>query len=249
MNGRLACIAAAACAAFAVGNGAKAGVTILPAFTGTTECVSGALVVDAAGPCVAGGATASFTASPFAGVQAQAIGGPTISNGGQAFLTYFYTIDGPDTGPVGVDIFTDLLATVAGGPDNVAFASLFDTEGHQICATLGQAGCGGVSSRSPGELTEMETPGLVYKIELEVEASEVGGAGNSVFASADPLILVDPILTIDPELYTIRLSDGVANALPPAGGPAPEPGVWAMLLAGFAGLGAALRGRRRALQV
>jgi len=219
-------------------------VTILPAFSGTTECVSGALVDDEAGPCSAGGATASFTASPFAGVQAQAIGGPSISDGGLAFLRYFYTIDGPDNGPVAVDIFTNVFASVTGGPNNVGFASLVDTEGHQICVILGSIGCPdahGAASLNGAELTEMETPGLTYSILLEVEASEAGGAGNSAFARVDPLILVDPILTLDPELYSIRVSDGIANALPASG--TPEPAAWVMMLAGFAGLGAAMRRR------
>ena len=33
----------------------------------------------------------------------------------------------------------------------------------------------------------------------------------------------------------------------PDGGIVPEPATWALMLAGFAGLGAALRGRRKAL--
>ena len=229
-------------AALAASGQAARAVTILPAFNGTTECVSGALVVDNAGPCTAGGAAANFTPSPFAGVTASAIGGPSISNGGLAFLTYFYTIDGPNTDPVTVDIFTNLSTSVAGGPNNVAFASLFDTEGHQICAILGSIGCNGVGGVvNAGELTEQETPGLVYSIELEVEASTVGGAGNTAFASADPLIIVDPT-TLNAGLYSIRLSAGVGNGLPPSG--TPEPAAWVAMLAGFGLAGASLRARR-----
>ena len=245
MDGRLACIAAAACAAFAIGGTAKAAV-VLPAFHGSTECVNGGTgVVDAAGPCTNVGASAFFTPAPFATVQATASGPASdFSNGALAFLTYFYTIDGPDNGPVAVDIVANLLATSSNGI-NLGFAALNDTEGHQLCVQIGASGCNGVASLSGGKLVEMETPGVVYSIGLEVEASENGFFGGAAFASADPFIGIDPILTLDPELYSIRLSDGVANGLPSAAF-LPEPAGWAMLLAGFGALGARLRGRRRA---
>ncbi|HEX5263633.1 MAG TPA: PEPxxWA-CTERM sorting domain-containing protein, partial [Phenylobacterium sp.] len=193
--------------------------------------------------------SASFSPAPFAAVQATAVGpGGTFSNGALAFLTYYYTIDGPNNGQqVAVDITTDLLATITNATD-LGFASLIDTEGHQLCVQLGSIGCNGVGTLNGGELTEMETPGQVYSIGLEVEASENGAFGGSAFASADPKITVDEALTLDPELYTIRLSDGVANGLPPGTTPlegAPEPADWALMLLGFAALGGALRSRRR----
>jgi hypothetical protein len=229
----------AALAAFSAAGPAQASIT-LPPFQASTECVSNGTVLDVSGPCTLGGATASFSPSPFAVVQASASGEAGLpSNGALSFMKYFYTIEGPDNGPIAVDIFADVLATTSNA-ENIGFASLFDTEGHQLCAQKGQIGCNDVSSLH-GELIEMEEPGVLYSIQLNVEASENGAFGGSAFASADPFIGIDPQLTIDPELYKIILSDGVANGLP---GAIPEPATWALMLAGFAGLGGALRRRR-----
>ena len=241
MLGRWAWTAAAAAmgfAALAAGGEARATGVVVPPFTGSTECVSGGIVDDEFGPCGLGGAAAFFSPSPFAAVQATASGpASSVSNGALAFLTYHYTIDGPDNGPIAVDIFTNLLTT-ADFADS-AFASLDDTEGHQICAQIGQIGCNNVAQRNGAEQVEMEEPGVVYTIGLEVEALENGSFGGSSFASADPFIGIDP-LDLNPGLYSIRLSDGVANALPPV----PEPAAWALMIIGFGLAGAGLRARR-----
>jgi PEP-CTERM motif len=88
----------------------------------------------------------------------------------------------------------------------------------------------------------MDEPDQVYSAHLEVVAS-VGIFGGSAFASADPRIFVEPT---DPnaDLYSIRVSDGIANAVAPPTG-VPEPSTWAMLLLGLAGLGTAARGNRK----
>jgi hypothetical protein len=235
----LAATAALGIAALCAAGSAQAGGTAVPAFSGSTECVSGGTVLDVFGPCSLGGGAAFFSPSPFALVQATAAGpASSISNGALAFLTFHYTIDGPDNGPIAVDIFSNLLTT-ADAP-NVAFASLIDTEDHQLCTQVGQIGCNGVSQLN-GKLVEMETPGVVYTIGLEVEASENGFFGGSAFASADPFIGIDP-LDLNPDLYSIRLSDGVANGLPPSG--APEPAVWTLMILGLGAAGASLRARR-----
>ncbi len=231
----------AGAAAVSAGPARAGSVVILPGFTGSTECQSNQVIDDESGPCSLGGGKASFAPSPFALVQAQAVGTTnTPSNSGLAFLTYSYTIDGPAGATVTTDIIANLLA-VTGDGSEIGFGSLTDTEGHQLCVALGQIGCGGVSRIDHGRLVETETTGVVYTLHLEVEASELN-SGDSAFASVDPFIGIDQDLTIDPQLYSIRLSDGVANGLPAEG--APEPALWTVMLLGFAGLGTALRARR-----
>ena len=72
--------------------------------------------------------------------------------------------------------------------------------------------------------------------------------GGGAFAFADPFIMIDPAYSaIDPDYatnLTLRFSEGVINAAAP--GVVPEPTAWAMLLAGFGGIGGMLR-RRRAI--
>ena len=76
--------------------------------------------------------------------------------------------------------------------------------------------------------------------------------GGGAFAFADPFIVIDPAYAaIDPDYatrLTLRFSEGVINAAAPGvvPGVVPEPATWGMLIAGFAGVGAAMR-RRRAI--
>jgi hypothetical protein len=81
---------------------------------------------------------------------------------------------------------------------------------------------------------------------LQIFISASGGLNGSGTATADPFIFAHGIS--DPDaVYGIQVAEGVGNALPGTGGPVPEPAAWALLLAGFALSGAALRRRRGAL--
>lgn len=76
-------------------------------------------------------------------------------------------------------------------------------------------------------------------MQVLVAASSTSGGGAS--AQIDPFIFVDPRFANAAD-YTITVASGVANARPVAA--VPEPGDWALLLAGLGGLGAAGRRRR-----
>ena len=75
-------------------------------------------------------------------------------------------------------------------------------------------------------------------MQVLVAASSTSGGGAS--AQIDPFIFVDPHFANAAD-YTITVADGVGNALPPA---VPEPGTWALLLAGLGGLRTVGRRRR-----
>jgi len=77
--------------------------------------------------------------------------------------------------------------------------------------------------------------GRVFMQVLVAASSTSGGAAS---AQIDPFIFVDPRFANAAD-YTISVASGVANARP-----LPEPGVWALLLAGLGGLGVAGRRRR-----
>lgn len=82
-----------------------------------------------------------------------------------------------------------------------------------------------------------------FTASAEADAFNVLGA----FANA----YVDPMITLNFDLaaegFTLTLADGssVGNAIPGAGG-VPEPAAWALMIAGFGGVGMAVR-RRRAI--
>jgi hypothetical protein len=158
--------------------------------------------------------------------------------GANSALTYYFTIDGPDDGSIAIGIATNLLTSAS--LDNTTFARISTSQGTSACADTNEGLCGG--SQFDGTLVEMDEPGQVFFVHLETVAS-VGILGGSAFASADPFIFVE---STDPnaDLYTIRVSDGIANAAAPSTG-VPEPSIWAMLLLGFAGLSLAARRNRK----
>jgi hypothetical protein len=89
------------------------------------------------------------------------------------------------------------------------------------------------------------TPGVVFDTDankITLFAAVDPNAGASAFAFVDPLITIDPS-TPNASDYRIYLNNGVGNAI---GGGVPEPGAWALMLAGLIGLGVVLRSRRTA---
>jgi hypothetical protein len=219
-------------ALLAVGAFPAASATV-PASSGIAGCVAGGTLVST-DPCSFGGTSAFTVGAPFATAEAVVTAPPPLGAGANSALTYYFTIDGPDNGPIAIGIGTNLLTSA--GPDNTAFAGLSTSQGTSVCADTNEGLCGG--SQFDGIFIEMDEPGQVYSVHLEAVAS-VGIFGGSAFASADPHIFVEPT---DPnaDLYSIRVSDGIANAVAPSPG-VPEPSTWAMLLLGFAGLGVAAR--------
>jgi PEP-CTERM motif len=179
--------------------------------------------------------------APFATAEAMVTAPPPFGAGANSALTYYYTVDGPDDGPIAIGIAPNLLTSA--GPDNTAFAGISTSQGTNRCADTNEGLCSG--SQFDGTLIDMDEPGQVYFVHLEAVAS-VGVFGGSAFASADPHIFVE---STDPnaDLYSIRLSDGVANGVAPPPGGVPEPSTWAMLILGFAGIG--LAGYRRAREL
>ncbi len=226
----LACMVVGAFALLAADRVTSAATT-LPPSSGDAACASGTLV--STDPCSFGGASAFTVGAPFATAEATVTGTPPFTPGANSALTYYYTVDGPDNGPIEIGVGTNLLTSA--GPDNTAFASLSTSQGTNVCADTHEGLCGG--SQFDGAFIEMDEPGQVYSVHLEAVAS-VGIFGGSAFASADPFFFVEPT-NPNADLYSIRVSDGIANAAPSTG--VPEPATWAMLLLGFVGLGVAAR--------
>jgi hypothetical protein len=53
-------------------------------------------------------------------------------------------------------------------------------------------------------------------------------------ASIDPFLSIDPIFLLDNPGFSLEFSSGVLNVAPSV----PEPSTWAMMILGFAGIGA-----------
>jgi hypothetical protein len=220
-----------------VASASAAVLTRLPSSTGIAGCVAGGTAVST-DPCSFGGASA-FTVGAHSRPPRRWPQPRRMSALAPIRLSpNYFTIDGPDNGSIAIGIATNLLTSA--DPDNTAFAGISTSQGTNACADTNEGLCGG--AQFDGILIEMDEPGQVYFVHLEAVAS-VGIFGGSAFASADPFIFVEPT---DPnaDLYSIRLSDGIANGVAPPPG-VPEPSTWAMLLLGFAGIAfAGCRGAR-----
>jgi hypothetical protein len=211
----------------------------LPSATSVTECTSVlGVVVDDPVSCSAGGGVAQATLSPFAGVSAQATAGSDMSAGGFAALNYNFEVVGGQVGDVVPLLVTANLTTIANSVSD-AFASItvttsLKTEEVVACTnegpcTPGFFGSFGIAAQS----------GSASTIHLEVVAGQVSSLGpENSFASADPLIVIDPSFA-NAANYSIALSPGVANAVESA---VPEP-KYVLVIGVFVGL--AWAGRRR----
>ncbi len=82
---------------------------------------------------------------------------------------------------------------------------------------------------------------------ITLRASSVLFEGGRAYAAIDPVITFN-LAGVDPNDFTLTLSPGFLNAGPGgSGGSVPEPAQWALMLAGFALVGATVRRRRAAL--
>jgi hypothetical protein len=152
-----------------------------------------------------------------------------------ASLIYGFTIEGAPN-PFGVAVtFKGYGATESRGDaaDNSVDLSIVVTEvdGDMPPVTL-------LSQDSIGTTPYVYTlflyPGIQYQVDME--ASVYTNGLNGIIGAT-----LDPNITSDKAGYTVLFGDGIGNG---AGVPtAPELSTWAMLLAGFAGLG--LAGYRR----
>jgi hypothetical protein len=158
----LACVAAVTFALLALG-GVPAGSTTvptpLPDSTGIAGCVAGDTVIST-DPCSFGGASAFTVGAPFATAEAMVTAPPGFGPGANSALTYFYTVDGPDNGPIAIGIATNLLTFTH--LDNTAFAGISTSQGTNVCADTNEGLCGG--SQFDGILIEMDAQETGWQI-------------------------------------------------------------------------------------
>ena len=216
----------------------------LPGQSFSTECIDGNPFSESGGDgqslCNVTDATAFVTGAPFASTQARITDSGVYTQIVDSHLIYYGVVTGGPEGATSVtlDVTADLLSEGTFG--GTGFADFYigpaanALAGAQVCNI---ADC----TESQYHDTQSFVVGLGQPFEVHLDATAEGsGFDSTAFASADPLFFVP----IDPNLYTIELSEGIDNGLPSTPG-VPEPASWALMLAGFGLAGAALRGRRR----
>jgi hypothetical protein len=177
--------------------------------------------------------------------------------GPSSAATYYYwaAVVGPNNVDVPVDLIYTETITLA-GPLAVGnaeaqgqlgifanippeFYDIPEIPGHDVEGYIGTTSVSG----SISYLSTANTPFVIGG----VVTADLGGYTGSATDVLDPILTIDPsFAATDPNYpsdYSIELSYGVGNTISAA----PEPSTWAMMLIGFGGLGATLRGSRRRL--
>jgi hypothetical protein len=226
----------------------------VPAATSSVDCTSNnpEFGESNSGGCAlpGGNGLASAVLSPFVNISTEVSAAPAVASlFASGDINYFFAVVGGTAGdsvPVLVHAGLDVDATLSG----TASASIVVTTnfGSPAVAEV----CAGTSCTEEGDfggvLAVLAESGQFNTISLTAVSEEAFSLGGRAGASADPLITIDPSFA-DAAEYSIVVSPGVANALPPAMA-VPEPSTWAMMLLGFAGLSlAGYRANRKSVSI
>jgi hypothetical protein len=251
MSGKLKLGLMAACgvAASALAGGAQAGLVVGPAVivTDIPQCCYdfGFGTESQAGWSV----TATGTdADPMlsGGAETYLENGFLHSGGGFATLNVFYAVTGPSD--IYVPVTVNGSVTAGGATDAEAEAEINWSNGGTDVELSGSSsytvyGYAGPTYNLPGSGSVDVTYDVLTNTVLELSLFIDVNASAATTDAASAYGTVDPTLTLGGpyggEGYSLVLSPNISAA-------APEPSTWAIMLAGFAGLGAVLRRGRPA---
>ena len=175
-----------------------------------------------------------------------------------ATSTYYFSINGPSSIMVPVLVQANISSDLTGDPASVGW--LIDANVMVQSTVSGSAFLGpctpgdGVCSldqfaASPMALDEVVDFASNALTEVQMSAgirvfNDVPGTPYSGSLTVDPIFTIDPSFLAANPGYSLSFSSGVGDS---ALSGAPEPATWALMLAGFGGLGATLRRRRAVL--
>jgi hypothetical protein len=199
-------------------------------------------------------AATSPSGAPYVTATARTDLGSGNAVSARAGLDYWIRIDGPAySGTIPVFYSSDLSVSANHTPDN-AFAEFilqsYNTYGDgspfqnltnqswDVTAIGDSTGVQVTDARRVSGVFQLGF-GDVLAAGIVADVSSYGGGEASAFA--DPYFYIDPTFLAANPGYSVVLSPFAGND--PIG--APEPASWAVMVLGFAGLGAVLRGRRR----
>lgn len=166
----------------------------------------------------------------------------------QTQLSYQFEVVGPADMIVPLSVMADLNAS-GSLPDNATSSSSFDAaaalmiSGQDVsldwsaCANSAITSC--IGDAPVNQVFDLHANTAYTVTETTLASAEEGGSAT---AFADPYFFLSANFSAEHPGYSVVVSPGVANA-PVAG--VPEPATWAMLILGFAGVGAGVRRRRR----
>jgi hypothetical protein len=227
---------------------AHASVT-LPAATSSAVCTNNMQdpnAIVATTSCLMTGSEAHLSLLPAVQMEGTSGSDGVDTVGSSASVEYFFEITGGSPGTkVPLVIEANLSTSIvdyAGAfgqlhvyPNAASLATFVAAEACQNNAV--STACIGLPAQFSGALNATGFVGALGKVDESILTG--AGHGGTAFASADPMIFIDPTFPGAAD-YTILFSAGVGNSLPAV----PEPGVWIMMILGAAAVGSVLRQRR-----
>jgi hypothetical protein len=198
------------------------------------------------GPSATSGASVDISGglAPKITVSANAVAGFGAAAAGE--VTYYFSVTGPIIG-LGVLAAEETGSYEFTQASDVGDSILFTGGSVSVSCVSGSCQTGlpplldiaGDGTEHSYDIPFAIWVGAVYKVDLSASVLADSIRNNAVSASGffDPLFSITDD-RVNPADYTFSFSDGVLGS---AG--VPEPGTWALMLAGFAGLGLALRRR------
>lgn len=212
--GRTALVACGALVATA-GISAKAATVALPdvssSVTAITNDPTTTVTTDPSSVSVPN-ASGSITISPFVNIQTTStgLGGNLGGQSAESLLTYYFAaIGGTPGSAVTVDVQTNLMTSALGAAYAFSEIDVGPTLEETVCTDTSQC----TNSQFNGTLQLTVNSGTAVQVHFEVISETNVAFTGTASASADPMISIDPS-TLNPQLYSIILSDGVGNGLP-----------------------------------
>jgi hypothetical protein len=183
---------------------------------------------------VTGGA--GLQSAPNVSAQASVIG--SGSDGVNAYLTYYFAVNGPSNKAVPITIFANgSISQAAVSSDNGATINFGTPSGTSalVNITCGQFDCSGKSFAlaAPESINSNTQYSLTLQVQVYANTLVYGQGSDTQSGYIDPAISIDPTFLLDNPSFKLVLSPDAGNTISPV----PETSTWAMLLLGFAGIG------------
>ncbi len=173
--------------------------------------------------------------------------GSTPNVGPSASATWQFEVTGGTVGDLVPIIFTGKFdaSSTGGGIASGGIADGLFNSPLSYLKTFNCTGGAGDCGTQPFTIHTFALSGYLSSVLITAGGFAPSG-GGSFSSSVDPQMFfdfnIDPVFDFSP--YTLHVAP---DAQPPAGGGTPEPASWALMILGFAAVGASLRARRVAV--